>query len=183
MVSVDHGGIITSGPGHRSSVIQCDVVKRDPSVLSSVPAFGGLTIETLGFLLDRATPTEVDKGDYFFRQGDVGDAVYILETGRVAVEKQQGANRYLLRILEDGDCFGEIALLSVTKRTASIRAVESCLALRITNRHLRDLYAHDLEQFTLLVMNLGREVCRRFADVDKRLFEFVSPSLKPMDEE
>jgi len=162
-------------------VIHSAVVKRDPTVLRSVPAFGGLTLDTLGFLLDRAVQTSVAKGDYFFEQGDTGEAVYILDTGRVAVEKKLGEHRYLLRILEAGDCFGEIALLSVTKRTASIRALEPCEALRITNRHLRDLYAHDLEQFTLLVMNLGREVCRRFEEIDKRLFSFVGPTLQPID--
>lgn len=146
----------------------------------SVPAFGGLTMDTLGFLLDRAVQTNVAKGGYFFEQGDSGDAVYILDTGRVAVEKRLGEQRYLLRVLEAGDCFGEIALLSVTKRTASIRAMEPCQALRITNRHLRDLYAHDLEQFTILVMNLGREVCRRFEEIDRRLFAFVGPTMEPI---
>ena len=164
-------------------MIHSRAVDRNPSVLKSVPAFGGLTLETLGFLLDRAVPTRVEKGDYFFEQGDSGDAVYILDQGRVAVEKKLGEHRYLLRILESGDCFGEIALLSVTKRTASIRALETCEALRITNRHLRDLYTHDLEQFTLLVMNLGREVCRRFEEIDKRLFAFVGPTLEPIDED
>jgi len=164
-------------------VIESRSVKRDPSVLCSVPAFGGLTLDTLGFLLDRAVHTTVATGEYFFKQGDSGEAVYILDTGRVAVEKELGERRYLLRVLKAGDCFGEIALLSVTKRTASIRAIEPCEALRITNRHLRDLYAHDLEQFTLLVMNLGREVCRRFEEIDKRLFEFVGPTLEPIPED
>lgn len=164
-------------------MIESTAVKRDPSVLRRVPAFGGLTLDTLGFLLDRAIPTVVAAGDYFFKQGDSGEAVYILDVGRVAVEKQLGEQRYLLRVLEAGDCFGEIALLSVTKRTASIRAIEPCEGLRITNRHLRDLYAHDLEQFTLLVMNLGREVCRRFEEIDRRLFEFVGPTLVAMPDD
>ena len=163
-------------------MIESPTVNRDPHVLSSVPAFGGLTLDTLGFLLDRAIPTRVNTDDYFFKQGDPGDAVYILDQGRVAVEKELGDRRYLLRVLNAGDCFGEIALLSVTKRTASIRAIEPCEGLRITNRHLRDLYAHDLEQFTLLVMNLGREVCRRFEEIDRRLFEFVGPTLEPIPE-
>lgn len=161
-------------------MIDFAAVKRDPNVLRNVPAFGGLTLDTLGFLLDRAVTTAVPKGDYFFKQGDPGEAVYILDTGRVAVEKELGEHRYLLRVLGAGDCFGEVALLSVTKRTASIRAIEACEALRITNRHLRDLYEHDLEQFTLLVMNLGREVCRRFEEIDRRLFEFVGPTLQPI---
>ena len=163
-------------------MIDFAAVKRDPNVLRNVPAFGGLTLDTLGFLLDRAVTTSVTKGDYFFKQGDPGEAVYILDTGRVAVEKELGEHRYLLRVLGAGDCFGEVALLSVTKRTASIRAIEACEALRITNRHLRDLYEHDLEQFTLLVMNLGREVCRRFVDLDRRYFERIAPELTPLDE-
>ena len=161
-------------------VIESRLVNRDPLVLKSVPAFGGLTLDTLGFLLDRALQVSFDKDEYIFQQGDAGEAVYILDTGRVAVEKSLGEHRYLLRVLEAGDCFGEIALLSVTNRTASIRALEPCKVIRITNRHLRDLYEHDLEQFTLLVMNLGREVCRRFEEIDRRLFALVGPTLKPI---
>jgi CRP-like cAMP-binding protein len=151
--------------------------------LSSVPAFSGLTDATLSYLLERSTTIEVAGEDYFFEQGDLGDAVFILESGRVAVEKLHGKSRYLLRILDPGSCFGEVALLSVTTRTASIRATETCSALKLTNRALRDLYDHDLEQFTLLVMNLGREVCRRFAELDRQLFEFVAPTLVAIEDE
>lgn len=147
-------------------------METDSTVLRQIPAFAGLTIDTLQFLFDRADTRRVAANECFFEQGEIGDSVYILEDGDVVVEKTIGPQRYQLRKLTAGDCFGEMALLAVMARTASVRATRDCTALQITNTHLRALYAHDLEQFTMLVMNLGREVCRRLAELDRRLSEF-----------
>ena len=150
-----------------------------PHLVCDIPAFAGLTPATLEFLADRADTVHVCAGDLFFDQGDPGSSVYVIEAGRAAVDRTVGPDTYRLRELGPGDCFGEIALLSITHRTAAIRALDDCVAVRISARQLRDLYEHDLEQFTLLVMNLGREVCRRFVDIEQRYFEQIAPSLEP----
>ncbi len=152
-------------------------MENDSTVLRQIPAFAGLTIDTLQFLFERAQTRRVPAGECFFEQGEIGDSVYILEVGEVVVEKNIGSKRYQLRKLGSGDCFGEMALLAVMARTASVRAITDCDALQITNRQLRQLYAHDLEQFTMLVMNLGREVCRRLAELDRRLSEFQAAAM------
>lgn len=55
-------------------------------------------------------------------------------------------------------------------------AVEDVLAFKIGASSLLELYRHNLEQFTLLQMNLGREVSRRLRDADERMFRWrVNP--------
>jgi CRP-like cAMP-binding protein len=55
-------------------------------------------------------------------------------------------------------------------RSASVRAVEDCTAIRVSAANLHQVYARDVQQFALIQMNMGREVCRRLRDADNRLF-------------
>jgi NADH dehydrogenase FAD-containing subunit/uncharacterized membrane protein YphA (DoxX/SURF4 family) len=61
-------------------------------------------------------------GDEVISEGDVGETAYIVDAGRLAVFK--GENK--VAELAEGDCFGEIALLSNVKRTATIRCLTAC---------------------------------------------------------
>lgn len=60
-------------------------------------------------------------GEYIFREGDLGDALYILAQGTVEVVKQQDGTETVLAQLGPGDIFGELALLQRTSRSASVR--------------------------------------------------------------
>ena len=55
-------------------------------------------------------------------------------------------------------------------RSASVRAVEDCVAIHISAANLYQVYAQDLKQFALMQMNMGREVCRRLGKPDRQLF-------------
>ena len=60
--------------------------------------------------------------------------------------------------------------MDLCPRSASVRAIEDCTALRISAANLHQVYARDLKQFTLIQMNMGREVCRRLRNSDNWLF-------------
>ena len=84
-----------------------------------------------------------------------------------------------LRVLEPGDCFGEMALLDLFPRSASVRAQDPSRALEITAADLLRLFEHDVEQFALVQMNIAREMCRRLRETDEMLFEAVMGGQAP----
>lgn len=141
--------------------------------LSSVPIFGALSAATMDFLRARADVATVARGGRFFSEGELGDCLYVLEEGRVAIERSRDGFSALLAELKPGDCFGEMALVAITPRCASARALADCRALRLPNRALLELAREDLEQFALLQMNLGREIARRLRIADDLLFEHL----------
>ena len=143
-----------------------------PSIewLQRVPVFGALREDSLEFLLGLATTRAVPAGGTFFREGDPADAMYVLEAGRVVVEKGWRGRVVELRRLGPGDCFGEMALMDLFPRSASIRALDDCRAITLTPGALYRLFERDPEQFTLIQMNIGREVCRRLRAADEMLF-------------
>ena len=139
-------------------------------LLQRMPIFGGIRTEILQFLLALCAIVSVPTNEFFFQEYDQGDSMFVLETGKAAVLKSWGGQDYLLHTLQEGDCFGEMAIMDHCPRSASIRAVEDCIAIRISAASLYEVYAKDLKQFALIQMNMGREVCRRLREADNRLF-------------
>ena len=139
-------------------------------LLQRMSVFGGIRADILRFLLDLCPVVSVPANEFFFREHDQADSMFVLEAGKVAVLKSWRGQEFLLRILKDGDCFGEMAVMDLLPRSASIRAVEDCTAIRLSAASLYQVYEHDLKQFALIQMNMGREVSRRLRDTDNQLF-------------
>jgi CRP-like cAMP-binding protein len=140
-------------------------------LLQEMAVFGAVRTDVLEFLLGLSRTLRVARGEYFFRQGDVGDAMFVLEAGAVDVLKgTAGAAPRVLKRFVAGDCFGEMALMDLAPRSASIRAAEDCVAIEITAADLMRVYERDIEQFVLIEMNMGRELSRRLREADERLF-------------
>jgi CRP-like cAMP-binding protein len=140
-------------------------------LLQQMPIFGGASDETLHFLLEPTRSVSVAAGGFFFREQDPADCMFVLETGRVVVLKQWRGREMLLRHLGPGDCFGEMAMLDLFPRSAAVRAEEDCTAIELTPADLLRLFEHNAEQFAMIQMNIGREMCRRLRTTDAMLFQ------------
>ena len=139
-------------------------------LLQQMPIFGGIRADILQFLLALCPTVSIAENDFFFREDEDGDSMFILEAGRAAVLKSWHGRDYSLHTLREGDCFGEMAVMDHCPRSASVRALADCSAIRISAANLYQVYARDLKQFALIQMNMGREVCRRLREADNRLF-------------
>jgi CRP-like cAMP-binding protein len=139
-------------------------------MLQQMPIFGAVQDEALKFLLEPVTLISVEAGQFFFREGDPAECMYVLESGRVAVIKDWAGGELVLHHLGQGDCFGEMALLDLFPRSASVRALDTCHAMALTPAHLYRLLQHSAEQFALIQMNIAREMSRRLRESDEQLF-------------
>jgi len=140
-------------------------------LLQSMPIFGAIREDSLDLLLERAATVLVEAGGFFFREDDQAVSMFVLEAGRAAVIKRWQDREVVFHSLGAGDCFGEMALMDLFPRSASVRAVDDCQAIELTAGDLLRLFERDAEQFALIQMNIGREVCRRLRATDERLFQ------------
>ncbi|MAR92751.1 MAG: cyclic nucleotide-binding protein [Pseudomonadales bacterium] len=136
-------------------------------MLQNVPTFGGINERTLSFLLEQSLTTEQQAGDVIFREGDYTTSMFVIEHGEVAIYKQKGGEDCLMVVLGEGDCLGEMALFDYMPRSASAVAHTDCRLIEITSKNLYQIYQQDMEQFTLIQMNLGREIARRLRKADE----------------
>ena len=155
--------------------------KNRIEALQAMPIFGGIRKDILEFLLSVSEVLSVPKDNYFFHESDRADAMYVLEAGEVAVLKLWNGEQSVLRQLQRGDCFGEMAIMDLFPRSASIRAVTPCTAIQLSTESFHKIYEMDLEQFALIQMNIGREVCRRLRVADEQLFrvKMGEPDIDP----
>ena len=139
-------------------------------LLQRMPIFGAIRDDVLEFVLERTRTVSVPEGAFFFRENDAASCMYVLESGRVAVLKSWQGRELLVKHFQQGDCFGEMALMDLLPRSASVRAEADCTALELLPATLLALFERDIEQFALIQMNIGREVCRRLREADELLF-------------
>lgn len=151
-------------------------------LLQRMAIFGGVRADILHFLLALCPVVAVPKNEFFFREGEEGEALFVLESGNAAVLKSWHGQNRRLRNLSVGDCFGEMAVMDHCHRSASVQAVEDCTAIRISSGDLYQVYGQDLKQFALIQMNMGREVTRRLREANERLFSAHLQSPDVLDE-
>jgi signal transduction histidine kinase len=109
--------------------------------LRKSPLFQGLTDDELQQLMDMAEPVSLRAGDALMKQGDIGDAAYVVIKGEFEIQKQAGQSRIKIDMRNLGDVVGEMALLSRTPRSASVISKTESEVLRIPQEAFEKLLA------------------------------------------
>jgi signal transduction histidine kinase len=99
--------------------------------LRKSPLFQGLSDEELQHLMDMAEPVSLRASDILIRQGEPGDAAYVVIRGEFEVQKQTGQSLIKIDVRNTGDVVGEMALLSRAPRNATLIAKTDGEVLRI----------------------------------------------------
>jgi CRP-like cAMP-binding protein len=156
------------------SVKQPDLANR----LREIGLFGGLSDEVLRELADSLEPLELQPGSAAFREGENGRDMFVLLDGEMEVLKHSKRNlEARVAILGPGDWFGEMSILDVMPRSATVRALAPARLLRITAHDLDALYRRDLKSYALVVLNIAREMSRRLRVADGLLADLVANML------
>ena len=87
----------------------------------------------------------ISNGEYVFREGDLGDSLFMLQSGKVKLIQKSGSNKKLLRVVEPNDFFGEMALHNPQDRKFSALAVGNCTLLKIDKNSFIKLIKDDVD--------------------------------------
>lgn len=79
---------------------------------------------------------EFEMGDVIYREGDLGQELYIVRSGKVEIIRTMGDGDVLLDTIGENGFFGEMSLFGEPKRTTNARAVDDCQLLVINKRML-----------------------------------------------
>ncbi len=149
--------------------------RLSPDTLREIGLFGGLDEETLT-ILSRELPLEsITVGTRVVNEGDPAREMFVVLEGELEVlKKSDVGGEVRVAMLGPSSWFGEMSILDVQNRSASVRALAPSLVVRITAEHVdRILYRRDLKAYSLFVMNIARELSRRLRVTDSILAHFM----------
>lgn len=102
----------------------------------------------------------VPEGAVLFRQGDPGEALYVVHAGRIRLTLGSGAELREIGVVGPGEFFGEISLLSGEGRTATAEAIEDSRLLVIGRDAFHMLLQDDLSTVTRMLNEQGARLGR-----------------------
>ncbi|HOX91340.1 MAG TPA: cyclic nucleotide-binding domain-containing protein [Spirochaetales bacterium] len=141
------------------------------SALQKYALFGGLSADDITAIKPYMGGAAYDPGDAIISEGKPNGRIHFIIDGRVQVTKR---NRSLVE-LGEGEAFGEVEVLDVQPAVATIRAITVARIVYISNANLHAIYKADSRIFSMLIMNLARELARRLRRAD----ELLCPEDKP----
>jgi len=143
--------------------------------LKEVPMFRGLPEEGLDRLVGLSRKEEYRSGEVIFREGDVGEALYIVLEGTVRISKfVPGAGEEAMAFLEKSEYFGEMALIDDHPRSATAIAYTDCRLLAIGKIGFWDLLSSDRELAYQVLRDFCRVLSLRLRETSDRLVTVFS---------
>ncbi len=132
--------------------------------LERTPLFGCLGSGALRCVIERVRLLEIAEGEVLFRQGAAADALYVVVDGAVIpIAEVVGAEgrRVKLAVLEEGDFFGEVGLVTNQPRNATIQALVDTKLLVIDRAAMWDLIRREPEVLTVVLRFLRERLIDR----------------------
>ena len=146
-----------------------------PAELRNIGLFGALSDEVLTTLAGMLTVVLPQIGEMIFREGDEGNAMYVVLNGEMEVTKQsRNGVDARVAVLGPGDWFGEMSIVDIQPRSATVRAVAPTRLVRISAADLDSLYRQDVRSYAIVVLNLARELSRRLRVADGILADLIA---------
>jgi CRP/FNR family cyclic AMP-dependent transcriptional regulator len=144
------------------------------ATLRDIGLFGGLSDPTLDRLADELPHVRAEPGRMVVSEGDLSSEMFVVIAGELEVVKKADEHSNVrVAMLGPGDWFGEMGILGIQPRSASVRALAPCLLLSMGTEQVdRLLYRADIKDYALLVMNIARELSRRLRVADGILAQF-----------
>jgi CRP-like cAMP-binding protein len=149
--------------------------------LLATPFFGGLSEASLELLIPMLVERRFEAGTTVVAEGDQGRSMFVVHSGALEVSRR-GDSGQVIRManLEPGDFFGEMTLIEMQNRSASVVAESPTVLYELTARQLYTFYKADVHAYVMVLQNINRELCRRLRRADLRFWRATDASQERM---
>jgi CRP/FNR family transcriptional regulator, cyclic AMP receptor protein len=148
--------------------------------LRSVPLFASLDDEAAEALRELLEVEVFPEGRVLFRKGETGDAMYLIEDGRVRIHvRDADGDDVTLAELAGGDFFGEMAILDGKDRSADATVLADARLAVLSREHFLDFVRRDPG----VALNMLAAITSRLRRTDEMLGQRVSRNLNEIEEE
>ena len=142
-------------------------------ILGKMTILAGLSEKQLYELFRVLEKVSYRAGQKIFEQGDEPSYIYIIKSGRVKLSVSEDGTDLELVVFEQGRCFGEASVIGVQPHGATATAMEATELIVLSRNALLSIYHDDLALFSILILNIAREVCRRLHGSSETLLQYI----------
>lgn len=143
--------------------------------LKGIRLFSAIDADTLATWRRELVVEMFAAGEVVVREGETKGEMYVVLEGEMEVlKKSKSGFDARVALLGPGDWFGEMSILDVQPRSATVRTVAPSRLLKLSAADFDLLYRMDLRAYALLVMNIAREMSRRLRVADGILADLVA---------
>jgi CRP/FNR family transcriptional regulator len=144
-------------------------------LLAETEVFGDLERSELEAVAQVAVPRRWDRGEMIFREGDVGDTCYLLQTGAVVLTREhQDGRTVALAELRAGSLFGELAMFRGDTRSATAEVAEPATAVALLASDVQRLIRRNPDLALKLLASLAERVSRSNERLLQQSFQTVA---------
>ena len=145
--------------------------------LVATPFFGGLSDASLDLLVPMLVERRFDAGAAVVAEGEPGRSMFVVRSGELVVSKLAEPGRVIrIATLGPGDFFGEMTLIEMQNRSATVIAEGPTELYELTARNLYTDYNADIHAYVMVLQNINRELCRRLRRADNRIAQLADAS-------
>jgi CRP/FNR family transcriptional regulator, cyclic AMP receptor protein len=145
--------------------------------LIATPFFGGLSDASLDLLISMLAERRFEGGASVVAEGEPGHSMFIVHSGELVVSKRGESGRVIrMAGFGPGDFFGEMTLIEMQNRSATVAAETPTVLYELTARNLYTYYKADIHAYVMVMQNINRELCRRLRRADARIAELADAS-------
>jgi CRP/FNR family transcriptional regulator, cyclic AMP receptor protein len=142
--------------------------------LLATPFFGGLSDASLDLLISMLVERRFDAGATVVTEGEAGRSMFVVHSGHLVVSRLGESGRSIwMAMLEPGDFFGEMTLIEMQNRSATVKAESETVLYELTAKNLYTYYKADIHAYVIVMQNVNRELCRRLRRADARIAELI----------
>jgi len=142
--------------------------------LRSIALFGGLEDSSLARIETMLLRHSFPKDAVVCPEGERGRSLFVVASGEVEIRRanSQGVQVPIVR-LGPGEFFGEMTLVEIQPRSATVVVTEPATLHSMTGKDLYTLYLEDQQAYILVLQNICRQLARRLRKADGRICELL----------
>jgi CRP/FNR family transcriptional regulator, cyclic AMP receptor protein len=152
------------------------LLKDEVDLLRKVPLFAHLDPAKLKLLAFTSTRMVFQPSQELFRQGDEGDAAYLILSGEADVVAETPAGEMPVATVGQNAVVGEIAILCEVPRTATVRAASRLETLKIEKQHFLRLIREFPDMGVEIMRELGKRLSKTTAELSQARSELLKSS-------
>lgn len=147
-------------------------LKEQLETLQGVTIFSGFSTDNLRYICNNCPVLDAPEGEMIIKEGTEASEIMILLRGRVSIVLNMSEEPLELMEFGVGSCIGEASVIGIQSHSASAVVLENAVLMVLHRKVLMDLFDNNKSLFSLLILNIARELARRLQRTDSILLHY-----------